>query len=170
MNKTLKILSVFAVALMVSCGGKEEKKKDASPFDKKAPTETKAAPKTEVTTSDVPPSKQIDLTSKGVGPIKSVVLDAEIDQAMASLGAEVYKKMCTACHKADKKFIGPAPKGILERRTPEWVMNMILNPEEMVKEDALAKALLIEFNGSPMANQNLSEAEARQVLEYFRTL
>jgi hypothetical protein len=49
-------------------------------------------------------------------------------------------------------------------------MNMILNPEEMTKNDPLAKALLIEFNGSPMANQNLTEEEARQVLEYFRTL
>lgn len=75
-----------------------------------------------------------------------------------------------ACHKPDKKFIGPAPKGILERRTPEWIMNMILNPEEMTQKDPLAHALLKEFNGSPMANQGLTEEEARQVLEYFRTL
>ena len=75
-----------------------------------------------------------------------------------------------ACHRPDKKFIGPAPKGVLERRTPEWVMNMILNPEEMVQKDPLAKDLLVEFNGSPMANQNLTEEEARAVLEYFRTL
>ena len=75
-----------------------------------------------------------------------------------------------ACHKPDKKFIGPAPTGIFKRRTPEWIMNMILNPEEMTQKDPLAKALLVEFNGSPMANQNLTEEEARQVLEYFRTL
>lgn len=75
-----------------------------------------------------------------------------------------------ACHKPDKKFIGPAPTGILERRTPEWIMNMILDPEGMTKNDPLAKALLVEFNGSPMANQHLTEEEARQVLEYFRTL
>jgi hypothetical protein len=47
---------------------------------------------------------------------------------------------------------------------------MILSPEKMVKEDPLAKDLLIEFNGSPMANQNLTKDEARAVLEYFRTL
>jgi hypothetical protein len=40
----------------------------------------------------------------------------------------------------------------------------------MLKEDPLAKALFLEFNGSPMANQHLSEAEARAILEYFRTL
>ena len=70
----------------------------------------------------------------------------------------------------EKRFIGPSPKGILERRTAAWTMNMILNPEEMVQKDPMAKKLLIEYNGSPMANQNLTEDEARAVLEYFRTL
>ncbi len=110
------------------------------------------------------------MTNKGVGPITSVELGASVDQAMADKGKAVYEAKCTACHKPLEKFIGPAPKGILERRSPEWVMNMILNPEKMVKEDPIAKKLLMEFNGSPMANQNLTEDEARQVLEYFRTL
>ena len=109
-------------------------------------------------------------TNKGIGPITNVDLATEIDQALASEGDAIYVAKCTACHKPDKQFIGPAPKGIFEKRTPEWVMNMILNPEEMVAKDPIAKQLLIKFNGSPMANQNLTEAEARAVLEYFRTL
>ncbi|MFV0566543.1 MAG: c-type cytochrome [Flavobacteriaceae bacterium] len=166
MKQTLNILAVFALALLVSCGGKEEKKKEGFSYDKPATTEKKAEPKAEA----VPASKRVDLTNKGVGKITSVALGAEIDQTMAAHGADVFKKMCTACHRPDKKFIGPSPQGVLERRTPEWVMNMILDPEKMVAEDPLAKELLIEFNGSPMANQGLSEEDARAVLEYFRTL
>ena len=49
-------------------------------------------------------------------------------------------------------------------------MNMILDPEGMVIKDPLAKDLLIEFNGAPMANQSLTEEDARSVLEYFRTI
>ena len=162
--KTLKILSLFFVLLVFSCGG-EEKKQEPSKVKLKK-TEKKVEAKKATTKA----SETIDLTNKGVGPITSVTLGAEIDQAMATHGAEVYKKMCTACHKPDKKFIGPAPKGVLLRRTPEWIMNMILDPEGMVKNDPLAKQLLIEFNGSPMANQNLTEEETRAVLEYFRTL
>lgn len=109
-------------------------------------------------------------SNNGVGPIKDLELPTEIDEQLAARGQEVYENMCTACHKAEKQFIGPSPKGILEKRTPAWVMNMILNPEEMVQKDPMAKALLIQFNGSPMANQNLTEEEARAVLEYFRTL
>ncbi len=150
---------------MLSCGGGEKKEESSKVKLKTQTTEKKVEAKT--TTK---PSETIDLTNKGVGPITSITLGAEIDQAMATHGAEVYKKMCTACHKPDKKFIGPAPKDILKRRTPEWIMNIILDPEGMVKNDPLAKKLLIEFNGSPMANQNLTEEEARAVLEYFRTL
>lgn len=109
------------------------------------------------------------MQNKGIGPIKSVEL-GEIDPLLAAEGLKVFESMCTACHKVDKKFIGPSPKDILSRRSPEWVMNMILNPEVMIKEDPIAKKLLMEANGAPMANQNLTEEQARAVLEYFRTL
>lgn len=164
MKNKLKIFTALLLLILISCGGKEEKKKEK--IQLKSTTEKKVEKKTET----IPPSKRIDLNNKGVGPITSLELSSEIDQALVTKGEDVYKKMCTACHRAEKKFIGPAPKGILERRSPEWVMNMILNPEKMVKEDQLAKDLLMEFNGSPMANQNLTEEEARAVLEYFRTL
>jgi mono/diheme cytochrome c family protein len=153
----------------MACGGKEEKKKEGFSVDRQK-TEMPKPESATPATSGTPASERVDLTNKGVGPIESITLDAEIDQTLATQGKEVYDQMCLACHRPEKKFIGPAPKGILERRTPEWVMNMILNPEVMVKEDPLAKDLLLEFNGSPMANQSLTEEQARAVLEYFRTL
>ena len=165
MKSTLKILTLVLTLIVLSCGGGEEEKKEASKVKlKKQTTEKKAEVK------KTKASETVDLTNKGVGPIKSINIPAEIDQAMATHGKDVFDKMCTACHRAGKKFIGPGPDGIMERRTPEWVMNMILDPEGMVKNDPLARELLIEFNGSPMANQSLSEEDARAVLEYFRTL
>jgi len=159
----LSLLIVFSLTI-VSCGGDDKKeKKEKVKIGKTKKKDSKKAKKEKKETT-------YDLTNKGIGPVTSLELPAEIDQAMATKGAEVYKSKCTACHKIGKKFIGPAPNGIFERRSPEWIMNMILNPDEMVQKDADAKALLIEFNGSPMANQNLTEEEARNVLEYFRTL
>ena len=109
------------------------------------------------------------MNNKGVGPVTSVKL-GDLDPAMAGEGKEIYDKMCLACHKIGEKFVGPAPNGILERRSPEWIMNMILNPQNMVREDPIAKKLLVEHNLAPMANQNLTEEQARKILEYFRTL
>ncbi|SDS67009.1 Cytochrome c, mono-and diheme variants [Formosa sp. Hel1_31_208] len=166
MKQTLKLMTVLFVTLLLSCGGKEEKKKEPISYGKKEAVVKKETPKE----TTIKASQRVDLANKGVGPITSLTLDEEIDQNMVAEGAEVFKKMCTACHRPDKKFIGPPPTDIFDRRSPEWVMNMILNPEEMVKNDPLARELLIEFNGSPMANQNLTEQEARSVLEYFRTL
>ena len=71
---------------------------------------------------------------------------------------------------ANRKLIGPAMKGIYERRSPEWVMNMLLNPAEMLKKDPVAIALLKEYNNIMMLNQNLTNEEARSISEYLRTL
>ncbi|MDF9801402.1 mono/diheme cytochrome c family protein [Catalinimonas alkaloidigena] len=84
-------------------------------------------------------------------------------------GQKIFESYCTACHKIEERFIGPGLKEVTTRRSPEWIMNMILNPDGMVKEDPIAKQLLQEYL-SPMANQNLTEEQARQILEYFRTL
>ena len=149
-----------------SCGGNETPKEEKSSVKlKKDNTETKKSPDTKVLASAT-----VDLKNKGVGPISSIDIPDSIDQAMVARGEETFNKLCTACHRVGKKFIGPPPNGITERRTPEWIMNMILDPEGMTKNDPLAKALLIEFNGSPMANQMLTEDQARDILEYFRTL
>ncbi len=108
------------------------------------------------------------MMDKGVGPITSVTL-GEIDQAMVDDGKEKFETLCTACHMVEKRLVGPAMNGIMARRTPEWIMNMILDPQGMVKNNEAAKKLLVEYS-APMANQGLTEEEARNVLEYFRTL
>ncbi|MBT8258726.1 MAG: cytochrome c [Bacteroidia bacterium] len=166
MRTTLKLIVLLLGFFFISCGGKENPKEEkASVKLKKDKVEVKKTTDTKVLASAT-----VDLKNKGVGPISSVDIPDTIDNTMATHGADVFNKMCTACHKVGKKFIGPPPNGITERRTPEWIMNMILDPEGMTRNDPLAKALLIEFNGSPMANQNLNEEDARAVLEYFRTL
>ena len=144
-------LAVTVVTLLAACGGGSEQK-NATPVSKSPVT-----------------NDQGPMSNKGIGPVKELAL-GELNQTMASEGEEIYKKLCSACHMPTEKFIGPAPKGILERRSPEWIMNMILNPEEMVKSDPIARQLLIEANLAPMANQHLTEAQARAVLEYFRTI
>jgi mono/diheme cytochrome c family protein len=145
-------LALTIVTMLAACGGSTEQKQ--------SPGTSAAAP---LNTNNDP------LTNKGIGPVKEVSLGA-LDPAMAAQGEEIYKKMCTACHKPTEKFVGPAPKGILDRRSPEWIMNMILNPEEMIKSDPIAKKLLMESNLAPMANQHLTQDQARAVLEYFRTI
>lgn len=158
--KTLLIL--LTVVAFTSCGESEKKEKvTLGDYSKEEPKKAE-------------PSKNskdmVDFSNKGIGPVKSVNLTDDIDKALATRGATVYDNMCTACHKLDRKFIGPPIKGVTEKRSPEWIMNMILNPEEMIAKDPIAKQLMIESNMAVMANQNLTEDEARAILEYFREL
>lgn len=166
MKSLLKTTGIFAVMLlMFSCGNSEKKEKDEIRLDdyKEAP-----APEEKSTSQDAEAESGDDLSNKGIGPIENVDLGDGIDADMASHGGDVFKNMCSACHKMDKKFVGPQLAGVTERRSPEWIMNMILNPEQMIKEDPIAKKLLIESNMAVMANQGLAEEEARAILEYFR--
>lgn len=166
MKFSIKILSLFLVLLISACGGKEEKEKDSIKLTDHQQAETKHAVENAVETATETP----DMENKGIGPVTKIDLPETIDQEMVARGKATFDQMCTACHKTDKKFIGPALAGVMERRSPEWVMNMILNPTEMIQKDPIAKQLLVDHNGSPMADQNLTEEQARAVVEYFRTL
>ncbi len=155
-NMLLKVSFILFISFFLTNCGNDDKSKTTT---SKAPTSMVAKKM-----NDSNPMNDI-----GIGPIKEITLTA-IDDKLVATGKIVYEAKCTACHKVDKKYIGPAPTGIMERRSPEWIMNMILNPEEMVKSNPIAKKLFEEFLFVPMANQSLTEEEARAILEYFRTL
>ena len=147
--------------LMISCGGKKEEKKDGFEVSR-----SKKEGKKDVSSEGV----LVDMDNVGIGPIKELTFPAEIDEEMAARGETQFNAICVACHMAEQRMIGPAMKGVYERRNPAWVMNMMLNPDGMLKDDPIAKALLKEYNNAIMLNQNLSEAEARDLAEYLRTL
>lgn len=155
------VLFIAMALLLAGCGEKKETKKDSFEVSR-TKTETKAEP----TSGEVP----VDMDNKGVGPITSVTFEDQIDPELAKAGEAKFQMLCTACHLIGQRLIGPDLTGVYERRSPEWVMNMILNPDGMLKEDPIAKALLKEYNNMIMNNQNLTEEEARAVAEYLRTL
>ena len=107
--------------------------------------------------------------SKGIGPVKSVDISDEIDQEMAATGKDLFSSKCSACHQLTADATGPALAGILDRRSPEWTMNMILNPTEMVAEDPVAKKVYEDWGMSPMVQMVFEESEARAILEYIRS-
>lgn len=154
---TLLALAIF----IISCGEKKEEKKEGFEINRT---------KTEEAAKEVSEGVPVDLNNKGIGPITSMEFGDEIDAELAAQGEAKFNAICIACHMVDQRMIGPAMEGIYERRSPEWVMNMILNPDGMLKEDPIAKALLKEYNNAIMLNQNLTEEEARAVAEYLRTL
>lgn len=94
----------------------------------------------------------------------------DIDHTLADKGKTTYDVKCQACHSTgENRVVGPGWKGVTGRREPAWIMNMIMNTDAMLSTDPEAQKLL-EQCLVRMPNQNLSMDEARQVLEFMRTL
>lgn len=131
-----------------------------------------ACQKKESATADKPAAAQPAAAkeegpSKGVGPISHVAL-GDLDEALATKGEKTFSGTCSACHKMEARYVGPALAGITKRRSPEWIMNMIMNPTGMTQEDPTAKALLAEY--MTQMSVSATEEDARALLEYFRKL
>ena len=161
--KNLLVL-VFTL-LLVSCGGKEEKKK----FEY-APSTTKEAKTTTNTKEQTSYEDIVDLENKGIGPIKNITLDPTLNPDLVAKGEAYFKINCMACHKIDRKFIGPALGDITSKRSPEWIMNMIMNTAQMIEKDELAKGIYEEYDKAPMVTAPVNEANARALLEYLRSV
>jgi cytochrome c len=117
------------------------------------------------------PDQSTEMQDKdlGVGPAKHVEL-GPINAKMVGEGKTIYGNQCIICHDLDQNKLGPALKMVTKSRTPEYIMNMLLNPAQMQKENANVKALLKQYNNLPMPDPALNQEKARSVLEYLRSL
>lgn len=105
----------------------------------------------------------------GIGPVKEVTIDPQINQELVAKGKSIFDVKCVTCHKFDEKLVGPPLKDVTKRRKPEWIMNQILNPEQMIKENMIAKTMAMSGQyPTPMTFQNVTVDDARAILEYFR--
>ncbi len=93
---------------------------------------------------------------------------AVLDANMAAAGEKVATVKCLSCHKlTDEKLVGPGWKGATSRHSPEWIMNFVTNTDEMLDKDPKAQAQL-EICLVRMPNQNVSDEDARSLLEFMR--
>lgn len=158
-----KIIGIFLIAtctIIYSCGGDTT---NSTP----APVATTPDP---VVTPDPVPGTDNPVSDpkRGMGKFSDVKLGATLDAAMASKGEKTAELKCYSCHKvSDERLVGPGWQGVTARHSPEWIMNFMTNPDEMLDKDPKAQAML-ELCMVRMPNQDLQDEEARQLLEFMR--
>jgi cytochrome c len=106
---------------------------------------------------------------KGVGPFKDVKL-GPVDQMKVRKGLGVFMDKCFLCHELDNKKLGPPLRNITKQETPEFILNMIVNPAVMQKENEKIKEQLKKYNNLPMLDQQISQQDALNILEYLRSV
>src|SRR5690348_12256406 len=69
----------------------------------------------------------------------------------AAEGATLFKQKCTACHALNSKVVGPALKGITEKRSEEWLIKWVRNSQAMIAAgDPEAVKIFNEFKPAVM--------------------
>ena len=150
-------MAITSLVIVIAC---------QTPSDNKTPSGSTTPNNSSATDTSTSAAKSNEKT--GVGKFKHVDLTHPLDQKMITTGKNVYELKCASCHKlTDEKLVGPGWKDVTKRRAPEWIMNFVTNTEEMIEKDAVAKNLY-EVCLVKMPNQNLSDDDARAVLEFQR--
>lgn len=106
--------------------------------------------------------------ARGEGKFKDVVVSEKLDAALASSGEKIFSVKCGSCHKVtNEKLVGPGWKGVTTRRTVNWILNFITNPDAMIDKDPELQAQL-ELCLVRMPNQNLTDDDAKSLYEFMR--
>lgn len=157
MKKLLVLTMVILfIGVIASCGSNNNSENSAA-------TESESAAAT--TTENGNPSYD---PHRGEGKFTSVDINASLDAAKADLGDQVFQVKCSSCHKlTDERLVGPGWKGVTVRRKPEWLMNFITNTDVMIDKDPELQAQL-ELCLVRMPNQNLTDDDARNLVEFMR--
>ncbi|WP_457610570.1 c-type cytochrome [Lutibacter sp.] len=85
-------------------------------------------------------------------------------------GEKLFKSTCAACHRLDKKLVGPALKGVTDKREQDWLISWIKDSPGMIKSgDKLAIQVFEENNKLPMTpNPQLSDQDIIDILAYTK--
>ncbi len=101
--------------------------------------------------------------------VKAIELTHPLNQSWVAAGTKIYDLKCAACHRlTGEKLVGPGWKGVTQRREPLWIMNMITNVDMMLEKDPEAQKLL-EQCLVRMPNQNVTQEDTRQLIEFMRS-
>jgi len=98
----------------------------------------------------------------------SAYAQEEVDLERQKEGKKMFKSLCAACHKLDKKLIGPALGNIEEKREHAWLVSWIKDNAALRKSgDRDAIEVFDEYNGASMtAFPQLSDADIDNILYY----
>jgi protein SCO1 len=104
-----------------------------------------------------------------VQPNAKASAGAFVDDPSNLPGQALFAKTCGACHTVGKgRRVGPDLAGITTRRTRDWLVGYIMEPEKVrAKGDAAAMSLVAQYPTVRMPNLGLSEFDSSDVIAYI---
>jgi len=93
---------------------------------------------------------------------------SDSDDAITA-GRSLFNANCRACHALDRRGVGPALRGVTERRDVDWTKRFIVNSQALIQAgDATAVALFREYGNTVMPSHTfLSDNDLDNLLSYI---
>ena len=84
-------------------------------------------------------------------------------------GKQLFNTHCAACHKMDKKLVGPPLQDVIELQGAEWTKKWIYNSKALIDAgDPHAVEIWEEYNRAAMPGyQFLKDEELNDIIEYL---
>lgn len=89
-----------------------------------------------------------------------------------SPGEQMFRTRCATCHTVTgnelEGALGPDLLGVTRKREPQWLLDWLKAPDQMLKKkDPIAIALYEQYNRLAMPNMRLHKEEALALLDYL---
>lgn len=88
----------------------------------------------------------------------------------AAAGKSLFDNNCQQCHSPGADVVvGPGLKGIMERRTIEWLIPWVKNSQKVIASgDAYAVKIYNQYNKTQMQSFSLSDDEIKNIFAYVK--
>lgn len=103
----------------------------------------------------------------GIGPIVSSIELSLVEPTKVEQGKELFITKCATCHYLDDRKTGPPLREITKKRSPEYVLNQILNPDQMGKLHPDGKKMVAMY-AQYMTIQGITHDDALALLDFLR--
>ena len=96
--------------------------------------------------------------------------DVPTDAETIAAGEKLFAENCKVCHTVETRLIGPALKGVYDRRELPWIYAFVKNSSKVIASgDEQAVAIFSEYNEIPMtAFDFFSDEEILSIMSYIK--
>jgi len=180
-TKIFTLVLLFFTLTVISCGNSSQKEESENKaMQQETPSEQQNMEQSNNTTGEEeapseeaekkkmeePSAMKEEVASKGQEEKEA---SEKPDEELVAKGKELFNSNCTSCHTIGKgKLVGPDLLGVTDLRSDQWLHKWIINPDQMLQSDPVAKELLKEFM-VPMPNLGLTDQQVTALIAYLKS-
>ncbi len=109
------------------------------------------------------PAERVAVLDQGPRAVQTV----KLNDSLANRGRVLFDdKSCSDCHTLGEAEMAPDLLGVLDRRTEDWLMMQITQPEWMNEHDPITRQLISDFD-LEMIETGVEGADAKALLHFL---